>query len=192
MAAGETPGDVNPLGFVPDLSMRCVGNNSIGGDDVHGPTTTFPRMCLSNRYTTSYGCRDLVERVTRPLGHPFLQAIEELARTSIEQVLNLLDWNKVLNLKLNHEYGGVPKTGSRAADSACVLQQVAMAKLDLTKPNQFVAAMELYERVEDDLDVVGSSYNPRTRPYGAPLDTRPIGPNKVAQHVGQIDIRSMI
>jgi hypothetical protein len=125
--------DVNALGFVPDLSMRCVGDNSIGGGDVHGPTTTFPRMRLSNRYTTSYGCRYLVERVTRPLGHQFLQAIEELARTSIEQVLNLLDWNEVLNLKLNHEYGGVPKTGSRTADLARALQQVAMAKLDLNK-----------------------------------------------------------
>jgi hypothetical protein len=47
--------DVNPLGFVLDLSMRCVGYNSIGGHDVHGRTTTFPRMRLSNRYTTSYG-----------------------------------------------------------------------------------------------------------------------------------------
>lgn len=74
-----------------------------------------------------------MERVTRPLGHPFLQAIEELARTSIEQVLNLLDGNEGFNLKLNHEYGGVPKTGSRAADSARALQQVAMAKLDLNK-----------------------------------------------------------
>ena len=47
-----------------------VGDNSIGGDDVHGPTTAFQWMlCLSNRYTTSYGCCDLVERVTRPLGH---------------------------------------------------------------------------------------------------------------------------
>jgi hypothetical protein len=62
-----------------------------------------------------------------------LQAIEELARTSIEQVLNLLDWNEVLNLKLNHEYGGVPKAGSRAADSSRTLQQVAMAKLDPNK-----------------------------------------------------------
>jgi hypothetical protein len=57
--------DVNPLGFVPDHSMRGVGDNSIEGDDVHGPTTTFPRMRLSNRYTTSYGCHDLVERVNR-------------------------------------------------------------------------------------------------------------------------------
>jgi hypothetical protein len=48
-------------------------------------------------------------------------------------VLNLLDWNEVLNLKLNHEYGGVPKIGSRAADSARALQQVAMTKLDLNK-----------------------------------------------------------
>ena len=78
----ETASDVNPLGFVPDLSMR-VGDNLIGGDDIHGLTTAFQRLRLSNRHTTSYGCRDLVERVTRPLGHPFLQAIEELARTSI-------------------------------------------------------------------------------------------------------------
>jgi hypothetical protein len=75
---------VKPLGFVPDLSMRCVGDNLIGGYDVHGPTIIFSRMHLSNRYTTSYGCRDLVERVTRQLRHPFLQAIEELARTNIE------------------------------------------------------------------------------------------------------------
>jgi hypothetical protein len=41
--------DMNPLGFVPDLSMRGVGDNSIGGDNVHGPTTAFPRMRLSNQ-----------------------------------------------------------------------------------------------------------------------------------------------
>jgi hypothetical protein len=58
-----TQSDVKPLGFVPDHSMRGVGDNSIGGDDVHGSTTTFPRMRLSNRYTTSYGCHDLVEHV---------------------------------------------------------------------------------------------------------------------------------
>ena len=79
---------MNPLGFVPDLSMRGVGDNSIERDDVHGPTTALPGMRLSNRYTASYGCRDLVERVTQPLGHLFLQAIEELARTSMDQVLN--------------------------------------------------------------------------------------------------------
>ena len=57
--------DVNPLGFMPDLSMRGVGDNSIEGDDVHCPTTALERLHLSNRYTTSYGYRDLVEHVNR-------------------------------------------------------------------------------------------------------------------------------
>jgi hypothetical protein len=35
--------------------------------------------------------------------------------------------------------------------------------------------MEVYERVEDDQNVVGSSLNPRTRPYWTPLDIQPIG-----------------
>jgi hypothetical protein len=38
---------VNPLGFVPDHSMTGVGDNSIAGDDVHGPTTTLLGMRLS-------------------------------------------------------------------------------------------------------------------------------------------------
>jgi hypothetical protein len=45
--------------------MRGMGDNSNGGDDVHGPTTTLLGMRLSNRYTTSYGYHDLVERVNR-------------------------------------------------------------------------------------------------------------------------------
>jgi hypothetical protein len=37
-----------------------------------------------------------------------------------------------------------------------VYQEVAGAKLtSKQKPNLFVAAMEVYERVEDDLDLVG-------------------------------------
>jgi hypothetical protein len=37
----------------------------------------------------------------------------------------------------------------------CVYKQVAMAKLSTKqKPNLFVVAMEVYERVEDDQDVV--------------------------------------
>jgi hypothetical protein len=40
--------------------------------------------------------------------------------------------------------------------------------------------MEVYERVEDDQNVVGSFLNPRMRPYWAPLDTRPIGPKSGA------------
>jgi hypothetical protein len=56
---------MNPLGFVPDHLMIGMGDNSIGGDYIHGPTKAFPTMRLSNRYTTSYGCHDLVERVNR-------------------------------------------------------------------------------------------------------------------------------
>jgi hypothetical protein len=37
---------------------------------------------LSNRYTTSYGCPDLVERDTPATKALVLQTIEELARTS--------------------------------------------------------------------------------------------------------------
>jgi hypothetical protein len=39
-------------------------------------------LCLSNRYTTFYGCHDLVERDTPSARAFVLQAIEELARTS--------------------------------------------------------------------------------------------------------------
>ena len=49
----------------------------------------------------------------------------------------------------------------------------------------FMAAIEVYEEVGDDQDKVGSSQNPRTCPYWAPLDTRPMGQNQVMQHRGQ-------
>jgi hypothetical protein len=39
-------------------------------------------MRLRNRYTTSYGCHDLVEHDTLATRALVLQAIEELARTS--------------------------------------------------------------------------------------------------------------
>jgi hypothetical protein len=32
---------------MPDLSMRSVEDNSIGGDDVHDPTTTFQGCALA-------------------------------------------------------------------------------------------------------------------------------------------------
>jgi hypothetical protein len=70
---------------------------------------------LSNRYTTSYGCHDLVERDTLTTRALVLQAIEELARTSTE----LPDINVGFKLKL--QYGGVPKTRRRAAEPARTL-----------------------------------------------------------------------
>jgi hypothetical protein len=94
-----------------------VWNNSIGGgDDVHDPTTAFQKtLRLSNRYTTSYGCHDLVERDTSATRALVLQTIEELARTSTE-----LPYVNV-GLKIKLQYGGVPKTRRRAAEPARAL-----------------------------------------------------------------------
>jgi hypothetical protein len=50
-----------------------------------------------------------------------VQAIEELARISIEQVLKLLVGMIGFNLKLNIERCGVPKTRRRAAGPARTL-----------------------------------------------------------------------
>jgi hypothetical protein len=68
---------------------------------------------LSNRYTTSYGYHDLVERDTLATRALVLQAIEELARTSRTST-ELPDLNVGFKIKL--QYGGVPKTRRRAAE----------------------------------------------------------------------------
>jgi hypothetical protein len=47
-----------------------------------------------------------------------------------------------------------------------VYKQVAMANtFNKTKSDLFVTAMEVYKRVKNDQDVVGSSHNLRARPY---------------------------
>jgi hypothetical protein len=69
----------------------------------------------SNRYTTSFGCRDLVERDTRPLGHSSYKQ----SKNQLEQVKQVLKFQDVIEgLKLNLNYGGVPKISGRAAGSA--------------------------------------------------------------------------
>jgi hypothetical protein len=73
---------------------------------------------LSNRYTTSYGCHDLVEHDTPATRALVLQAIEELARTSRTNT-ELPDVNVGFKLKL--QYGGVPKTRRWAAEPAHAL-----------------------------------------------------------------------
>jgi hypothetical protein len=60
---------------------------------------------LSNRYTNSYGCRDLVERDTRPLGHSSCKQSKN-QQEQVEQVLKLRD--VIEGLKPNLNYGGVP------------------------------------------------------------------------------------
>jgi len=115
--------------------MRGMGDNSIGGDNVHSLTTTFQWMLrLSNRYTTSYGCRDLVGARHPTTRAPVLQAIEELARTSMEQVLNLLDGNEVFQSQTQSrmKWGSKDsKTGGWTSSRA--YKEVAKAKLDLNK-----------------------------------------------------------
>jgi hypothetical protein len=45
---------------------------------------------LSNRYITSFGCCDLVERDTRPLGHSsYKQSKNQQQQEQVEQVLKL-------------------------------------------------------------------------------------------------------
>jgi hypothetical protein len=56
-------------------------------------------MRLSNRYTTSYGCHDLVEHDTPTTRALVLQAIKELARTSRTSI-ELPDVNVGFKLKL--------------------------------------------------------------------------------------------
>ena len=65
---------------------------------------------------------------------PVLQAIEELARTNMEQVLNLLDGNEVFQSQTQSrmKWGSEDsKTGGWTSTRA--YKQVAKAKLDLNK-----------------------------------------------------------
>ena len=48
------PTDMNPLGFMDDLSMRGVRSlDLVDGDDVHGPTTAFQDRALATKKSTS-------------------------------------------------------------------------------------------------------------------------------------------
>ena len=45
---GHVESDMNPLGFMDDLSMRGVRSlDLVDGDDVHGPTTAFQDRALA-------------------------------------------------------------------------------------------------------------------------------------------------
>jgi hypothetical protein len=91
----------------------------LGEETTSRPDYNLPKMLrLSNRYTTSYGCHDLVERDTLATRALVLQAIEELARTS-RTITELSDLNVGFKIKL--QYGGVPKTRRWAAEPARAL-----------------------------------------------------------------------
>ena len=130
----------------------------------------------------------LWERVTRPV----LQAIEELAGTSMIQVLNLLDVNEVSQSQTQSptKWGSVDsKTGGWTSTRA--YKQVAMAKLDLNKTQAFLAAAKGYKTREDDhtgcwgrAPTLGRIHNGLYMIHG------PLGQNKMAQHHGQKTSRS--
>jgi hypothetical protein len=83
------------------------------------PGYSLPKtLRLSSRYTTFYGCHDLVERDTPTTRALVLQAIKELARTSRTST-ELPDVNVGFKIKL--QYGGVPKTRRRVTEPARVL-----------------------------------------------------------------------
>ena len=79
---------------------------------------------------------------------PVLQAIEELARISMKQVLNLLDGNEVCQSQTQSQ----TKWGSEDSKTASwtstrAYKQVAKAKLDLNKTRVFLAAAKGYKNV---------------------------------------------
>jgi len=79
---------------------------------------------------------------------PVLQAIEELVRTSMEQVLNLLDWNEVFQSQTQSrtKWGSEhSKTGGWTSTRA--YKQVAKVKLDLNKIRVFLAADKGYKNM---------------------------------------------
>ena len=78
-------------------------------------------------------------------------------------------------LNLNHNMVGFRKQSDGRLDQHARRKAIAMENSMKTKPNLFVAAMEVYERVGEDLDMVWVVHNPRTHPYRAPHDTRPMG-----------------
>jgi len=57
-------------------------------------------------------------------------------------------------LNLNHNMVRFRKQSDRRLVQHARWKAIAMANSTKTKPNLFVAAREVYERVEDDLDMV--------------------------------------
>ena len=79
---------------------------------------------------------------------PVLQAIEELARTNMEQVLILLDGNEVCQSQTQSQMkrgSEDSKTGGWTSTRA--YKQVARAKLDLNKIRVFLAVAKGYKNV---------------------------------------------
>jgi hypothetical protein len=82
-----------------------------------------------------------------------------------------------IKTNLNSKRWGSESSRTDGLADTSVYKDVAMANtFNKIKPNLFVAAMEVYKRVEDDQNMMEVVPNPRTCSYWAPLDTRPIRP----------------
>jgi hypothetical protein len=147
------------------------------------------RLC--NRYTSSTVA---IVWVASPASRaPVVQAIEELARISIEQVLKLLVGMIGFNLKLNIEMWGSEDSKTGGWTSTRAYKQVAKAKLDLNKTRLFtVAAKEYMTGGGRPHRCWGRSPTLGHVPNGLNLIHGPLGQNTVAHHLGQKDLRSMI
>jgi hypothetical protein len=81
-------GDGHPWGLNPNLSVE-MKDNSIGEESRHSwPDYNRPgALRLTDRYTNSRGWCDIVEHDNPATRAPILQAIKELARTSVSTEL---------------------------------------------------------------------------------------------------------
>ena len=122
---------------------------------------------------------------------PVLQAIEELARTSMEQVLNLLDGNEVCQSQTQSQMKrGSEDSKTSGWTSTRAYKQVAKAKLDLNKTRMFLAAAKGLKYMEGQTK--GCWGRPPTLGRvlsGLNLIHGPLGQNKVSQHQNQIRTR---
>jgi hypothetical protein len=138
-------------------------------------------------------CRDRVGRVTASRA-PVQQAIEELARTSIEQVLKLLDGNDRFQSQTQYRtMWGSKDSKTGGWTNTCAYKQVAKANLDLNKTRMFTVAAKEYRtgggrphRCWGRSPTLGHVPNRLNLIHG------PLGQNTIVQHLGQKDLRSMI
>jgi hypothetical protein len=139
---------------------------------------------LSNRYTTSYGYHDLVERDTLATRALVLQPIEELARTSRTST-ELPDVNCRFQNQTPIWWGSEDmKTGGWTSTHA--YKQVARAKLDLNKKPLFlVAARRFINMGGRPQGYWGRAATLGCVPNGPNSTHDPLGQNRVTQHRGQ-------
>jgi hypothetical protein len=156
------------------------------------PDYNPPVLRLCNRYTSSTAA---IVWVASPASRaPVLQAIEELARTSIEQVLKLLDGDDRFQSQTQYRtmWGSEDsKTGGWTSTRA--YKQVAKAKLDLNKTRIFSVVAKEYMTGEDDQTGAGVTLPTLGHvPNRLNLIHGPLGQNTVAHHPRQKDHRSII